>query len=220
MNRIIRKTCSFCQHENCEEFEKLLSSGETTALDLEKEHGWNPNTAQKHIDHHAPGHHSQPNNQCVMCTSPHREEYEIKLRNGEIKTSDLSEHLGCSVKTIQNHIRNHLKPAVQKSAALLIAQREVDEISVLTENVDLIRNKIDELLHETDLSFKQIDALAKLAKEVRESLKYLLEFKGKLIHRREETVIIKQVEIIQRVLLDKYPEVWYNIRNEIEEQLQ
>jgi hypothetical protein len=220
MNRIIRKTCAFCQHEKCEEFEELLSSGETTALDLEKEQGWSPNIAQKHLDHHAPGHHSQPNDRCVLCTSPYREEYELKLRNGEFKTSELADHLGCSIKTIQNHIRNHLKPAVQKSAALLIAQRDIDEIGVLTENVELIRNKIDELLHETDLSFKQIDALTKLAKEVRESLKYLLEFKGKLIHRREETVIIKQVEIIQRVLLDKYPDVWANIRNEIEEQLQ
>ena len=220
MNRIVRIRCEFCQHENCEEFEEVLSSGKTNALDLEKEQGWKPNTVKKHLDHHAPGHHSQPNTQCNLCTSPYREEYEIKLRNGDIKTSELSEHLGMSIKGVQNHVHNHLKPAVQKSAALLIAQRDVDEIGVLTDNVELIRNKIDELLHETDLSFKQIDALAKLAKEVRESLKYLLEFKGKLIHRREETIIVKQVEIIQRVLLDKYPDVWENIRSEIEEELQ
>jgi len=220
MVRKIRKTCPFCQHDKRKEFEKDLAEGNITALALEQNNRWRAGIVEKHLDHHAPGNHSQSNNKCQLCTTPYRAEYEIKLRNGEIKASDLAEHLDCSVKLIQNHLRNHLKPAVQKSAAMLIAQRDINEIEVLTNSVELLREKIEELLNETDLSFKQIDSLTKLAKEVRESLKYLLEFKGKLVHRREETIIIKQVEIIQRVLLEKYPEVWTSIRTEIEEAMQ
>ena len=75
------------------------------------------------------------------------------------------------------------------------------------------------LLNNTELSTKQIDSLTKLAKEIRESLKYLLEFKGQLVHKREETIIIQQVEIIQKVLVEKYPEIWTEIRDDVAEML-
>jgi len=156
MVRKVRKTCPFCQHDKRKEFEKDLSEGDITALALEQNNRWRAGTVEKHLDHHAPGNHSQSNNKCQLCTTPYRAEYEIKLRNGEIKVSDLAEHLDCSVKLIQNHIRNHLKPAVQKSAAMMIAQRDINEVEVLTDSVELLRAKIEELLHETDLSFKQI----------------------------------------------------------------
>jgi len=48
----------------------------------------------------------------------------------------------------------------------------------------------------------------------------MLEFKGKLVHKREETVIIQQVEVIQKVLIERYPEVWTEIRDTVAERLQ
>ena len=51
-------------------------------------------------------------------------------------------------------------------------------------------------------------------------LKYMLEFKGQLVHKREETVVVQQVEIIQKVLIEKYPEVWTEIRDSVAERLQ
>ena len=89
---------------------------------------------------------------------------------------------------------------MQQHAAMDVARIDLNEIDVLSGNVDILKDKLDELLNNTELSTKQIDSLTKLAKEIRESLKYMLEFKGQLVHKREETVIIQQVEIIQRVL--------------------
>ena len=47
----------------------------------------------------------------------------------------------------------------------------------------------------------------------------MLEFKGQLVHKREETVVVQQVEIIQKVLIEKYPEVWTEIRDSVAERL-
>ena len=113
----------------------------------------------------------------------------------------------------------HLKPIVQQHAAMDIARIELNEIDLLSGNVDVLQNKVQELLNNTELSTKQIDSLTKLAKEIRESLKYLLEFKGQLVHKREETVIVQQVEIIQKVLIEKYPEIWTEIRDDVAEML-
>ena len=45
-------------------------------------------------------------------------------------------------------------------------------------------------------------------------------FKGQLVHKREETIVVQQVEVIQRVLIEKYPEVWTDIRDAVAEKLQ
>ena len=102
---------------------------------------------------------------------------------------------------------------------MVFSRIDLNEIDLLSGNVDILQNKVEELLNNTELSTKQIDSLTKLAKEVRESLKYLLEFKGQLVHKREETVIIQQVEIIQKVLIEKYPEIWTEIRDDVAELL-
>ena len=98
-------------------------------------------------------------------------------------------------------------------------QEQLNEVDILAGNVNTLQLKVNELLENTELSTKQIDSLTKLAKEIRESLKYMLEFKGQLVHKREETVIIQQVEIIQKVLIEKYPEVWTEIRDSVAERL-
>ena len=64
-----------------------------------------------------------------------------------------------------------------------------------------------------------INSLVKLSREIRESLKYLLEFKGQLVHKREETIVVQQIEVIQKVLIDRYPEVWAEIRQDVAEKL-
>jgi len=66
---------------------------------------------------------------------------------------------------------------------------------------------------------RYVDSLTKLAREVRESLKYLLEFKGKLVHRREETIIHTQMEIVQEVLIRQHPDVWISIRDEMQKRM-
>ena len=76
------------------------------------------------------------------------------------------------------------------------------------------------LFQKEELGFKEIDALTKLAREVRESLKYLMEFKGKLVHKRQDTIIITQMQVIKEVLAQGHPDVWIDVKNKMQERLQ
>ena len=117
-------------------------------------------------------------------------------------------------------MKNHLKPLVQQSAANLIALKEVDEIDTLSNNISRLESRIDILFNEEGTDSKYIDSLTKLAKEIRESLKYLMEFKGKLVHKRQDTIIVHQMQIVKEVLAQNHPEVWLDVRNKMQEKLQ
>ena len=114
----------------------------------------------------------------------------------------------------------HLKPLVQKAAAMEIMKRDLNEIDLLSDNIHRLEEKIELLFAEDDLNPKYIDSLTKLAKEIRESLKYMLEFKGQLVHKRQDTVIIHQMQVVQEVLAQQHPQVWLDIKEKMQEQLQ
>jgi len=117
-------------------------------------------------------------------------------------------------------MKHHLAPLVQQSAATMIAKKEVNEIDLLSANVQRLDDKLNDLFLNTDLEPREIDSLTKLAKEVRESLKYLLEFKGKLIHKRQDTIIVAQMQVVQEVLAQNNPEIWLDIKKKMQERLQ
>ena len=91
---------------------------------------------------------------------------------------------------------------------------------MLSNNITNLETKINLLFEEDDLNPKYIDSLTKLAKEIRESLKYMLEFKGQLVHKRQDTVIIAQMNIVQEVLAQNHPNVWIDVKKKMEERLQ
>ena len=219
MTRKVRKSCKLCQHPDRDELEKQILAGELTTDELDKREGWWAGTSKKHMQNHLGEYHDNSNPSCPLCTHPSRPELEVRIAEGELRPSEAAELLGCSVDQIQLHMAKHLKPIVQQHAAMDIARMDLNEVDILSNNVTVLRDKIDELLANTELSTKQIDSLTKLAKEVRESLKYMLEFKGQLVHKREETVIVQQVEVIQRVLVERYPEIWTEIRDDVAEML-
>ena len=117
-------------------------------------------------------------------------------------------------------MKHHLAPIVQESAAVMIAKKEVNEIDLLSNNIQRLDSKLDDLFNAVDLEPREIDSLTKLAKEVRESLKYLMEFKGKLIHKRQDTIIFAQMQIVQEVLAENNPEIWLDIKKRMQEKLQ
>ena len=108
---------------------------------------------------------------------------------------------------------------VQKSAAQMIAAKEINEIDMLSVNVQRLDAMVHDWMQREDLTPKEMDTLVKLAKEVRESLKYLLEFKGKLIHKRQDTIVIAQMQIVQEVLSQQHPSVWLDIKSKMQEKL-
>jgi len=149
-----------------------------------------------------------------------REHYEQALKEGNISSEAGSSALNTTKTQVQRHMKHHLTPIVQESAAMMIAKKEVNEVDLLSANVSRLDSKLDDVFAMDDLDPKVIDSLTKLAREIRESLKYLMEFKGKLVHKRQDTVIFAQMQIVQEVLAQNNPEIWLDIKKEMQERLQ
>jgi len=217
---VTRKRCGFCQHEEREELERMLENGEVSCDDLDSRYNWRSGTAAQHQRNHMGDYVNSSNPKCVLCTDPMRKHYEVSLSNGDISSDDIAEALETTKEQIQRHMKHHLAPLVQESAAIVIAKKEVNEIDLLSANIQRLDSKLNDLFNDIDLEPREIDSLTKLAKEVRESLKYLMEFKGKLIHKRQDTIIFAQMQIVQEVLAQNNPEIWLDIKKRMQEKLQ
>lgn len=217
---IIRKRCKLCTHEDREILEQDLEEMNITPEEMDKEMDWPSGTSAKHQRNHMGHYVNSSNSQCALCTNPGRIQIEASLHSGDISASEVANMIGCSEQQVMRHVKNHLQPLVQQSAANLIATREVNEVDMLSNNIGLLDSKLELLLADDDLSPKAIDSLTKLAKEVRESLKYLMEFKGKLVHKRQDTIIVHQMQVIKEVLAQNHPEVWMDVRKQMEEKMQ
>ena len=217
---ITRKRCAFCQHEQREELEAAIEQGMASCDDLDSRNNWRSGTAAQHQRNHMGEYTNSSNPKCKLCTDPMRKHYEEALSNGNITTDAISSVLDLSKTQVQRHMKHHLAPLVQQSAATMIAKKEVNEIDLLSANVQRLDDKLNDLFLNTDLEPREIDSLTKLAKEVRESLKYLLEFKGKLIHKRQDKIIVAQMQVVQEVLAQNNPEIWLDIKKKMQERLQ
>ena len=217
---ITRKRCALCQHEDREEMEAALEGGFISCDDLDKREGWRSGTAAQHMRNHMGDYTNSSNPKCKLCTDPMRKHYEQALSEGNITVEGVSQALGITKEQVQRHMKHHLAPLVQQSAASIIAKKEVNEIELLSANIQRLDSKLDELFRNTELEPREIDSLTKLAKEVRESLRYLLEFKGKLVHKRQDTIIVAQMQIVQEVLAQNNPEIWLEIKKKMQEKLQ
>ena len=162
----------------------------------------------------------QSNPRCALCVSPQRKELEMAIHEGELSPTKAAHDLDTTRQQIMKHMSKHLKPLVQKSAAVEIMKRDLNEIDLLSDNIHRLEEKIELLFAEDDLNPKYIDSLTKLAKEIRESLKYMLEFKGQLVHKRQDTIIVHQMQVVQEVLAQQHPQVWLDIKEKMQEQLQ
>ena len=219
---ITRKRCGFCQHEDRAELERMLEAGEITCDELDRQNDWRSGTASQHQRNHMGEYVNSSNPKCKLCVEPNRKEIEMALSNGDITTKEVAEQLDTTQQQIQRHVKNHLTPIVQESAAMMIANKEVNEVDLLSNNVAKLDMRLEQVFDElgNDLDPKMIDALTKLAREIRESLKYLMEFKGKLIHRRQDTIIVHQMQIVQEVLAQNNPQIWLEIKQRMQEKLQ
>ena len=217
-----RKRCGLCQADNRQELEDALENGTMTCDEIDAANGWRSGTAAQHQRNHMGDYVMSANPKCVLCTDPMRKHYEQALSNGEIDSEAVALALDTTKAQIQRHMKHHLTPIVQQSAAAIIAKKEVNEIDLLSNNVEKLDARLEQVFNElgNELDPKMIDALTKLAREIRESLKYLMEFKGKLIHKRQDTVIVAQMQIVQEVLAQNNPEIWLDIKKRMQEKLQ
>ena len=217
---VTRKRCRMCQAENREELEASLESGQISADALDKKMDWPSGTTSRRMRNHMGEYYNNSNPRCVLCTDPLRDKYEEALHEGKLSITNVAEVLGTTKDQIARHMKHHLQPLVQQSAANIIAKKEVDEIEILEANILRLESKVDELFGQDELNGKYIEALTRLAKEIRESLRYLLEFKGKLVHKRQDTIIVAQMQIVQEVLAQQHPQVWLDVKAKMQERLQ
>ena len=217
---VTRKRCRLCTHEDRESLESDLEAMLYSADDLDSRMNWSSGTTSKHQRNHMEGYADASNPRCKLCVYENRSDIEQELYNGDMTPDLAAKIVGSSVEQVVRHIKNHTQPLVQKAAAHILAIKEVNEIDTLSGNITRLEGKLDQLLDSDDLDAKHIDSLTKLAKEVRESLKYLMEFKGKLVHKRQDTIIIHQMQIIKEVLAQNHPEVWLDVRKQMEYKLQ
>jgi hypothetical protein len=217
---ITRKRCALCNHEDRDQFEQDLESIAISPDELDNRMNWPSGTSSRHQRNHMAGYTNASNPRCKICIHPIRSEIEKQVHDGAMTPTVAAEVVGCSEDQIMRHMKHHLQPLVQQSAAQLIAQKDVDEIGVLSNNIGRLETKVDELFAQDGVDPKYIDSLTKLAKEIRESLKYLMEFKGKLVHKRQDTIIVHQMQVIKEVLAQNHPEVWLDVRKQMESKLQ
>lgn len=219
---IIRKRCGLCQHEDREELESMLETGQITCDALDQRNDWRSGTSAQHQRNHMGNYEKASNPRCKLCTDPMRKHYEVAIKDGEISTDAVASALDITKQQVQRHIKHHLTPVVQESAAMMIAKKEVNEVDMLANNVQKLDHRLEQVFQElgNDLDPKMIDALTKLAREIRESLKYMMEFKGKLVHKRQDTIVIAQMQIVQEVLSQNNPQIWLDIKEKMQERLQ
>lgn len=215
-----RRRCRLCNHENRDDLEVQLETMAIAPDDLDKQMDWPSGTSARHQRNHMGEYVDASNPRCNLCTHELRPLLEEKLKEGNVTPNAVALMVECSEEQVKRHMRKHLQPLVQKSAANIIAVKEVDEIESLSRNITRLEQKIDVLFDEEEMHPKYIDSLTKLAKEIRESLRYLMEFKGKLIHKRQDTIIVAQMQIVQEVLAQNHPQVWLDVKAKMEERMQ
>ena len=215
-----RRSCLFCQHEDVDSLEQRLEDIDITCDDLDKEQSWRSGTSAQHQRNHMGDYVNSANPSCNLCIDPMRTHYESGLYDGSLEVDVVADILGTTKQQIQRHVKNHLQPIVQKSAASIIAKKELNEVDMLTNNLTLLDGKLTEIASKDDLDVKELDALVKLAREIRESLKYMMEFKGKLVHKRQDTIIVAQMQVVQEVLAQNNPQIWLDIKQKMQERLQ
>jgi len=217
---VTRRRCHLCNHDDRDELEAQLESMAVSTEQIDKQMKWRSGTTERHQRNHMGDYVDSSNPRCRLCVHPLRSELEVGLREGDVAPTAVAEMLDCSERQVKRHIMKHLAPLVQKSAASLIAYKEVDEVDSLSRNISRLEEKIDILFDQDEMHPKYIDSLTKLAKEIRESLRYLMEFKGKLVHKRQDTIIVAQMQIVQEVLAQNHPQVWLDVKSKMEEKLQ
>ncbi len=219
---VSRKRCGLCQHENRADLEQALESREITCDDLDMQNGWRSGTTAQHQRNHMGDFEMSSNPKCVVCTDPMRKHYEAGLSEGVLNSEDLASALGATKAQIHRHMKHHLQPLVQQSAATMLAKKEINEIDLISNNIQKLDMRLDQVFNDlgNDLDPKMIDALTKLAREIRESLRFSLEAKGKLISKRQDTIIVAQMQIVQEVLSQNNPQIWLDIKSKMQERLQ
>ena len=130
-----RRRCRLCNHEDRDNLEAQLETMAIGTDDLDKQMSWPSGTSSRHQRNHMGDYVDASNPRCSLCTHELRQMLEEQISEGKTTPAAASKLLQCSEEQVKRHMRKHLQPLVQKSAANIIAMKEVDEIDSLSKNI-------------------------------------------------------------------------------------
>jgi len=220
--RITRASCRLCQHEDRDELEEELSNGIVSPKDLDKRMKWRENTTDRHFRNHMGEYHLASNSDCTLCTYFNRFQVEEDYYNGDVTSAEIAEMCGCSETTVYNHLKHHLKPLVQATAAPVIALKAGEEMTTLRSNVERLNGEFVYLLDNPDRNDPGFYSnLQRMHKEVRETVKDILKIQERAMggSTPEAGITAHTVNLIKVELAKESPEVWRRIRSQIVEEV-
>jgi hypothetical protein len=118
-----------------------------------------------------------------------------------------------------HHLKHHLKPLVQKSAAPIIAIEAGKEIQTLRSNIERINGELNLILDDADRHDPQyVRNITTLHKEVRESLNLMMKIQDRSMGDTQQNIQADTVNILKVELAKESPEVWARIRSKLMEE--
>lgn len=218
--RITRASCKLCQCETRDDLEEELRNGIVTPKELDKRMEWRENTSDRHFRNHMGEYHLASNSECIVCTYFNRYQVEEDYYNGDVTSSEIAEMCGCSETTVYNHLKHHLKPLVQASAAPIIALKAGTEMEALRTNVERLNGELGYLFENPDRNDPQFYGnLQRMHKEVRETVKDILKIQERAMGgvSVEAGITAQTVNLIKVELSKESPDVWRKIRSKLVE---
>ena len=216
--RITRVSCRFCTHEERDALEEEMKNGIIAAKDLDKRMGWRENTSDRHYRNHMGEYHLGSNSECAVCTYFNRYQVEEDYYNGDVTTEAIAEMCGCSETTVYRHLKHHLKPLVQATAAPVIALKAGQEMETLRGNVEKLNAELAYLFDNPDRNDPAFYSnLQRMHKETRETIKDILKIQDRAMGGKgaEAGITAHTVNLIKVELAKESPEVWRRIRSQI-----
>ena len=217
--RVTRQSCAFGQHGDRDSLEEGLLSGNIIPKQLDKDLGWREGTTDRHFRNHMGEYHMGSNSECVVCTHPERAEVEEAYFSGGMTTEAIADVIQCSESTVYHHLKHHLKPLVQKSAANIISIKAGKEIDMMRSNLERLNGELDVFLEDADRNDPAyVKNIVSLHKEVRDTLTTMVKFQSETMGVNNQNIQADTVNILKVELAKESPEVWARIRSKLLEE--
>lgn len=214
--QVVKRSCAFCQHLEREALENALSQGEMTNKEMDKDMGWRANTADRHFRNHMGDYHMAANPSCIVCTHPERALFENRFFDDGSQSEMIADELEIAESTVYHHMRHHFQPLVQRSAATEVVISVGEEVNVLRSNVGKLNEKLTTLLDEsTGYEDGFVRDAVTLHKEVRESIKDLVNLNDSWGTSGEGAQMNQTINILKVELAKESPDTWKRIKEEL-----
>lgn len=211
--RVTRASCLFCQDDERDNLEQLMTDGLVIAKQLDKDKDWREGTADRHFRNHMGEYHMASNSECLFCTSLKRESLEHAYYNGSMNTQEIATDIDMPESSAYHHLKHHLKPIVQKGAADIIAIQAGGEMQSIRHNLGRINGELEHFLDDADRNDPQyVRNIVSLHKEVRDTVNMLMKIQDRAAGSVTENINAQTINILKVELAKESPEVWRKLR--------